>query len=348
MLGILLLFISIILILLFAEEYLGKYKWAAYILLGLAFVLYAGLRPIGFDRDSENYENLFMHPDSNISDISVEPSFLFLSRLLYIVYPDVHILFILYALLGISLKFFAIRRLTPLFFLPILIYTGNFFLLHDITQIRVGIASALFLLAVKPLSEGRRLHALAYLVVAVIFHYSALALFPLLILNNNPFGQVDKILWALIIPVCFMLFFMGTDVLTTFQIPYITDKVEAYRALSENKLERESILNPFPLIKMAVFLYFLYFADIIKDEVPSIYLLVKILGCSLIAYFAFSSIKIVSMRISELYGIVELVAYPCIVFTIRPAIIGKCLVCIIAFIELYFQLIQWEILDFSV
>ena len=101
-------------------------------------------------------------------------------------------------------------------------------------------------------------------------------------------------------------------------------------------------------MKMAVFLYFLYFSETIKEYVPSINLIIKILGCSLLVYFAFSSVKIISTRISELYGVVEIVAYPCIVFTIRPKVVGTLLVCIMAFIELYFNLVQWEILDFKV
>lgn len=344
----LLFLLLVVLILLFTEEYLGKYKWTAYALIALALIVYAGIRPVGFDRDSENYESIFMHPDSNVSVISVEPSFLFLSKFLYIIYPDIHLLFFFYALLGVAIKFYAIRQITPLLFLPVIIYMGNFFLLHDLTQIRVGVASAFFLLSVDPLSKGRKKLACVYIIMAIIFHYSALALIPLLFLNNASISQKSKIIWALIVPLCFILYAIGTDVLTTFEIPYITEKVETYRTISENKLEKESILNPFPLIKMAVFLYFLYYSDLIKQFVPSIYLLIKILGASLLAYFMFSSIKIISMRISELYGIIEIVAYPCILYTVKPIVISKCIVCIIAFIGLYFQLIQWGILDFAV
>ena len=348
MLILLLLIIFAVLFLVFVEEYLGKYKWFAYILIGIFLILYAGLRPVGFDRDSENYENYFMHPDSRINEISVEPSFLILSRLLYPFFPDVHILFFLYALLGVGLLFFAIKRITNPLFLPILIYVCNFFLLHDVTQIRAGVISGLFLLSIKPLSEGKRLHALCYIMIGAIFHFSALALLPLLFLSNTPISRKWKIAWAMVVPVCFLLYFSGFDLLTTFHIPYISDKIDIYQRLSETKLEKESILNPFPLIKMAVFLYLLYFSETIKPYVPSIYLLIKILACSVLFYFAFTSIKIVSMRISELYGIIEIVLYPCIIYTIRPINFGKLAVCIIAFIEIYFQLIQWEILNFSI
>ncbi len=344
----LLFIVVIILLLVFIEEYLGKYKLLAFIVLAFCLISFAGLRPVGFDRDSQNYESMFMHPDSFNSEISVEPSYRYISQIIYYIFPDIHLVFLFYALLGVSVKFWAIKRLSPILFLPVLIYVCNFFLLHECTQIRGGIASGLFLLSIIPLSEGKKLYAFLYILVAIFFHYSAISLLPLLFLDNSPFTTTKKIILALIVPLCFVLYAIGFDPLTSFNIPYITEKVEAYQKLSETKLDKESILNPFPLIKMAVFLYALYFSETIKPYVPTIYLLIKILGCSLIVYFAFASVKIISMRISELYGIIELVTYPCILYTLRPFSFGKSIVCIIAFIEIFFQLIQWKILDFDI
>lgn len=349
MLVFLLLIVFAVILFAFTEESISKYKWQVYITLCICLIIYAGFRPVGFDRDSTNYELVFLSPDSNQSSISVEPFFLFLCKILYPIWTDVHIVFLIFATLGVTMKFVAIKRLTPLFFLPILIYLGNFFILHDMTQIRAGVASGLFLLAIKPMSEGKKLHALCYILVGVLFHYSALALIPLLFLSNKPIGKIGKGILAFIVPACFVLYVFNIDILLTIPIPYISDKIEIYKALNELGLrEKESIFNPFPLMKMAVFLYFLYYSETIKQYLPSIYLIIKILGCSLIAYFSLMSLKIVSMRLSELYGIVELVAYPCIIYTIRPQVVGKCIVCIIAFIEILFNLVVWGILDFDI
>ena len=145
MLGVLLIAFVMLLLLAFFEEYLGKYKWAAYIVIGIIMILCAGLRPVGFDRDSKNYESLFLHPDSGLSEISVEPLFLALCKILYFFYPDVQLLLFFFACFGVIIKFWAIRKITPLFFLPLVIYFSNFFLLHEVTQIRAGIVSGLFL-----------------------------------------------------------------------------------------------------------------------------------------------------------------------------------------------------------
>lgn len=345
----LLLILVILLFLVFAEEYLGKYKWLAFVLMGIIMVICAGLRPIGFDRDSENYQGYFLHPDSIVTDISVEPLFLVICRIVYFVTPEVQALFLIFALTGVLLKFYAIRDLTPLLFLSLVIYFCNFYMLHDMTQIRAGIVSGLFLLSIKPMSEGKKMIPFCLMILGCLVHISSLALLPLLFLNNKPIGFKMKIALSCVVPMCFILYALDLDLLTTIPIPYVTSKVEAYKALSEfGAVNKESILNPFPLMKMAFFLYFLRFSKTIEQYVPSIYLLIKIIGCSLIVYFAFSSVKIVSLRISELYGIVEIIAYPCIFFTIRPGYIGKILVCIVALIEMYFNVVQWGFFDFDV
>lgn len=332
------------------EDYIeDKYKWLAFILIAICLIMYAGLRPIGFDRDSQNYAAAFLHPESLMSDYSYEPLFLLICTYFSTFSSEATVLLMFFAILGVSLKAYSIKRLTPLFFLPLLIYFSNFFILHETTQIRAGVASGLFLLAIKPLADGARIRAALIILVASLFHYSALSLFPLLFLNNNDISRNRKIIYSCLIPLCFVLYTLDLDLLTTVPIPFVTDKVESYKMASEfGNVNKESILNPFPLMKMAVFLYFLYFSNTIKEYVPSINLIIKILGCSLLVYFAFSSVKIISTRLSELYGIVEIVAYPCIVFTIRPKAVGVLLVILMAFIELYFNLIQWEILDFQI
>lgn len=348
LISLLIIFITL-LFLAFTEDYLGRYKWLMYIIIGIMMITCAGLRPIGFDRDSHNYEQMFLHPDTELSGITIEPMFRILCKLLYYIYPDVQILLFTFALMCITIKYIAIKRLTPLFFLPLIIYFGNFFLLHETTQIRAGMVSGLFLLALKPLSEGKKLLPFCLITFGALFHYSAVSLLPLLLLDNKPISPMLKIAMACIVPLCFLFYVLDLDLLTSLPLPYVTEKVEIYKMASEfGKVEKESILNPFPLMKMAVFLYFLYFSQTIEAHVPSINLIIKILGCSLLVYFAFSSVKIISTRISELYGIVEIIAYPCIIFTLKPVSIGKIIVCIMALIEIYFNVIQWGFFDLTV
>lgn len=330
------------------EDYLGKNKWAAFAFIAVSLIIYASARPIGFDNDSPNYESIYLHPEAGRAEDSVEASYLLVSKLGGIFTTDVHIVFVVFALLGVSFKFHAIKRLSSYVFLPVLIYFSNFFLLHDCTQIRAGVASALFLTSIPFIAEKRKTYAFFIILIACFFHYSAFALLPLLLFDNTPINRFVKIVLCAMTPLCFVMYALELDLLTTIPIPYITEKIEGYKALSEyGVVQKTPILNPFPLMKMAVFVYLLYFENSISRYFPTIHILVKILGCSLFVYFIFSSVTVVSTRLSELYGIVEIVLYPCVAFTIRPQFIGKTIVVLISLIEILCNTALWKLFDFT-
>ena len=346
MLIVLLVILFAISFLIFAEDYLGKYKWPLFIVLGLILALYAGVRPVGFDRDSETYEYVFLHP--NNSEYT-EPTYLLLSSLLYMIWQDVHIVFFVFGFISITLKFLAIKDLTPLLFASICIYMMNFFALHDLTQIRAGVAASFFLFSIKPLFEGRKLYAFILILIGITFHVSALVYLPVIFLGNKPFNRIWKCCLYCIAPLCIILYLLNINILLSINIPFISEKLELYQIANEfGDLEKARLLSPFPLIKMFFFLYLTYFADTIKYYVPAIFLIIKMLGVSILTYFAFASFPILSMRISELFGIVEIVAFPCIIFTIKPKYVGQSIVFVVFVIEIVYNLAINNILSFDV
>ena len=106
----------IVAILCYLEDYIRKYQKPLFFLIGLVLIFVAGFREIGLDPDSENYENTFQHYFKNGTDEMVEPSFLLISYLLGFFTDNVHVLFLLYALFGVSLKMFAFRKMSEFYF----------------------------------------------------------------------------------------------------------------------------------------------------------------------------------------------------------------------------------------
>ena len=138
------------------EERLQKYKSVLYISLCVILVLCAAFKPVGFDNDSEQYEYFFYNNDNPYVLIGVEYSYVVLSRFFMHFTDDVHIMFLLYGGCGLLMKMSAIKRLSELWFLPIMVYLGNSYVLHELTQIRACVVSGLFMLAIIPLAEGLR------------------------------------------------------------------------------------------------------------------------------------------------------------------------------------------------
>ena len=109
----------------------------------------------------------------------MEYSYFFISAVLGALVPDVHIVFLFYALLGVTLKFVAFRKMSDFWFVPVMLYLTFIFELHEVTQIRTGVMSGLFLLAIRPIAEKKRIKALVLIGLGAVFHVSALALIPL-------------------------------------------------------------------------------------------------------------------------------------------------------------------------
>ncbi len=341
---ILLLFSVVVLI--YLEDYLGSYKKAVYGVLCIILILFCGLRPIGVDPDSEAYEEVFLGK-GNSANMLIEHSFQLISQFIRNFTDDIHVLFLFYATLGIGLKFYALRKLTPLYFLPMVIYLGNYYVLHDFIQIRAGVSSAMLLIAIKPLTEGNRKKAFLCFLIAAVFHYSSLAFLPILFFRND-ISKLWKYILIGIAPVGVVLFLLHLDFFSAIPIPYIKDKIEIYKSLTETGVFEElSLKSPFIWIQYCVILYSLYFFDTILPECPSLPLLLKITAYSMACFFAFSSISVVAARLHELLGIVELVLFPCVFYTLRPGYYGRAAVCVIGVIEFIYTLFLWELLDFK-
>lgn len=349
-----LLFITIFVVIIFIafiENYIDKDKWYVYWGICAILILMAGFRPVGVDPDSANYELTFYNIDDPTVSFIFEYSFILICQIGRLIINDVHIVFLTYAVIAITIRFYAIKRLTPLIFLSLAIYLSNFYILHDFTQLRVSIASSLFLLSIPDLCEGKKCRPFIFMLIALFFHYSSLVLFALLFLSNQDLTKKWRIGLACIVPFGIVMLLLHIDLITVIPIPFIQDKIEKYQLLQEytNMFEDASLLNAFLWIKIVIFLYALYFYDTIKDYCYYLPLLLKIMGLSLFAYFGLSQLPVVGGRISELFGVTEIILFPYVIYyTIKPTIIAKSLIVLLAIIEFSFNIFIWKLLDFTV
>ena len=158
------------------EERIKQYRTAIYIGLGFLLVLVAGLRPVGIDPDSLNYENTFLNYTSPNASDNVEYSYILFSQIVNFFTDDVHVLFLFYALLGVGIKMYAFRKYSSTWFLFLALYISDYYIMHECMQIRTGVLSGLLLVALTKIGDGNRKAADIILLVGLFFHYSALIL----------------------------------------------------------------------------------------------------------------------------------------------------------------------------
>lgn len=328
------------------EEYLGKYKWGIYVSIGVILILMCTFKTIGADADSRNYETMFYHYDDQMTTLSVEFSFRWFAEMLSYISNDVSSIFFLYAIIGIPIKLYAIKQNSDFIFIPLLVFLSHYFILHDMIEIRASVASAFLLLGTKPLSEGKKVEAAILFCCGVFFHYSMLAAFLLFFFSNKTLTKTWKWILASIVPIGYIVYFLKFDILMELPIPYIGEKVELYKGIKDLGGFDEILVfkNPLLLITILVFYLLLYYYDTVFKHKSQLPLLMKIMGTSLACFFFFSSLPVLSGRLYELYGVVNILTFSYIFYIIKPSFAAKATIAIMASIIMFMDIFVYELI----
>ena len=308
-------------------------KRNVYWFIAIVLILLAGFREVGVDPDSVNYEYAFTHYDDDRISGAIEYSYFLISEILSHLSNDVHIIFLFYAFFGVLLKFKAFRKYVPeMWFLPVALYLSFIYELHEVTQIRTGIMSGLFLLAIQPIAERKWIKSLLLIGLGMFFHISAIVLLPLIFLSNKEMSLKTRLFWTAVIPASYVFYFLGSVLLVNIPIPYIENKLENYEKTSDTMESSLNVFSPLHLFTIMLFLYLMYFYDTIKEHNKYFPLMMKIFAISIFSFSAFAFLPVLANRLSYLFRIVTIVLYCNIYYTIRPKWVGMLVVVLISLV----------------
>lgn len=131
----------------------------------------AGFRLLGLDRDFWQYDYFYNLSDFQIAWSRFEPGFRWLAALSHSLGFDFWLFLLGVAFLSVPLKIYVIAKTSNRCVAPWLYYIPYFFVLFDMTAVRVGLASAVMLVGVYIASIGRRFIGLILISVSVLFHF---------------------------------------------------------------------------------------------------------------------------------------------------------------------------------
>ena len=337
----------ITIILCYLEDYIKRYRFLLYILMGFVMVLIAGLREIGLDPDSENYEYSFQHYYLSSEMCMVEPSFTLISAVLNVFTDNVHLLFLVYAFLGVTIKLYAFKKNLQCIFVPLMLYISFYFVLHEMTQIRAGVVSALFLLAVYYIAKKEKRKALLLIIVGSFFHYSSLALLPTLMFGNKNFNRKENIMIALLIPLSYLIYFGGISMLLNTDIPLIGNKLAIYQqAMEKGKMTVNiNVFDPVHLVSVMLFYYTLYFRKTITAFNENYNVVIKIVALGLFLHTSLAFLPVLALRISQLYCIVNIFLFSGIVYTFKQKWMGITILVLLSIFQMYLALPHYGLGD---
>lgn len=281
------------------------------------FVLCA-FRGNGVDRDYQSYINLY-NLVINGYNYAIEPTFYWISYVSHFLSGTYVFVFLIYAALAIIFKYLFIREWSPFWMLSVLIYFSNVFLLHEMTQIRVGLASAIGFYSLKYIIQGERIKYFSWICLAIMVHFSmAVFLF-------FPFLKIDRITsnfkigYVLILVLFYTLYSLNIDLSTIIQYVNIGVVQEKYAMYKMQVITEQSTVNVFSvaqILHISITLFAILYSSHFSNN-RKVILIFKIYALSPLCLIAFSTLPGFSLRLSELFNVSEMIFLPMLIAYIK-------------------------------
>ncbi len=308
-----------ILLAVLATEYeLHPFKqWPALVFIILILALMAGLRGQYVSKDLDTYKYSFDAVYIYLEEIKqgniftfFEPGFIIavaairsFSEFNYGIY-----ILLCFAFGSIILKTYAINKFSFNPFLALLFYFSHYFALQEMTQIRIGFASALFFVALIQYFKKNFLVFFLLIAVATTFHYSAFLYVTVLLFNSK---NLNKYLYAGLLAVALLFAVVKVpffDVINQINPDLLAGKLKGYDYVQRHSINMKiNIFNALYIANFICIIFVIFLIPVAKLKEDG--KLIFFTKCSILSVFllsVFSGVPLIAFRISELFGILSL------------------------------------------
>lgn len=297
-----------------------KYEFIIFFVFGILLILIAGMRLFGHGADYDNYADMIVNkidPVEGASEIGFK-TFIWINDFLFD--SKISSFLVMFAILGVGIKLFALLKYSKIPLLSFFLYILSYFLLHEYVQIRAGVATGFFLLAIPDLASGNFRRYLVKTIFAMLFHWSSVILIPLYFVVRN-----IKLSVFYILPfIGLFIFLMGLDISS--MMLNMLAPIDYFREYYLFHSGHQATINAFNLLSdsqlvLFVFIgYLLFIRKKIKSDFNiSIY---KIFSVSIFLFYilAAAQLPVLAFRISEYLNVVLLFLIPAIVAEFKDKI----------------------------
>lgn len=209
--------------------------------------------------------------------------------------PKFTIFLLFSALFSITIKLHSIRRLSKYMLLSIISYMTTSFVVHDMIQIRVSIAIAVFWYSIQFLIEKKFIKYAFCVLLASFFHYSALIMIVLPVFYKKTY---NTFFWLGLVVISYGISFLGINLLNLVA-RFLPEKGYILATISSHQ---ESWVNVFGINQLLRLSLFIILSICYKRIDTNMLVILKIFGISVIMVPLFSSMPLISGRLSEFFG----------------------------------------------
>lgn len=214
-------------------------------------------------------------------------------------------IFLFFAIASLIVKVKAIKSMSVNPYLVLLFYFSHYYVLLEMTQIRIGFASAIFFAALYQYVKGNRINFVLLVLIAAGFHYSALLYLMVFLFNCK---SINRYIYGCILVVCVVLAlskFPLFEIVGGINPELITGKLKGYENISKGKGDYSiNVFNVVYIANILCIVYLIFFVPkAILEKSREMLLFIK---CNILSVFLLSLMSgtpLIAFRLSELFGV---------------------------------------------
>ncbi|MBO7051996.1 MAG: EpsG family protein [Prevotella sp.] len=326
--SLILLFISCFILSFYEERIIQRDRVILYILIGIGMILIAGMRAVGSTPDTDAYEMMYYGKSNVIVAAATEPSFNIISYVLHSMSLGINSLFFAYAIISVPIHLVAFWKLSKIPFVTLTIYVSYYYMMHEMVQIRAGVAAGLFLLSLYYYVEKKKKIALLFIFLGTFFHYSALVgLVMFLFKDKLPTWQ--KAILCAIIPIGLVVYFTRVDLSLLIPESLIGSKLALYREMRDKGVEEELAGWPLEiniLIWMNFILFYasIFYSEFLMKHCKYVNIAIKLQAAGFIFLLYLNGVsQVLGNRINDYFSVANIILWTASVYAFTPRIVSK-------------------------
>jgi hypothetical protein len=307
-----------------------KRRNTLFIITAVLLIGVAGLRGSHVDRDYVTYVD-YLNDLGGRSLIMLEPTFFLFSYIALITANPPVTLFLIFAIIGVTLKFKAIAELTEFWFLSIVIYFSYYFLVHEMTQVRIGVCSGILLLAVKDIYNKNIRSFLFKVFIGTLFHYSFLIVIIFYFLNPK---KINRVFFVLLILFSYVIFYGGVNTISLLKIVpiyFIQVKIDNYLLLmGDGNFVDINVINILMIYRICFMFVLLWKSEFLQTANKYSIIMIKLYSWSLFFLVFLAGMPVMAFRINQLLCIVEIILWPFLLYILKEKYLAVVIVILTA------------------
>ncbi|NWK43821.1 EpsG family protein [Ralstonia pickettii] len=228
----------------------------------------------------------------------------------------------LVAIAGVSAKLVGIRRCSQFFWLSVAVYISKYFALHEMAQVRAGIAAGIFLFSIPLLQRRAMFKYTLCILIASAFHQSALAYLLLYPIGKITYRKFTPLATLAAGGLIFSILNVNGALLSLASTHF--PKINTYLdLLSAGEYSEIHIFNTEIVLKILIWSVLAANYNKLSRNYKYFDLLFRIWTLSLILYFSMISVPVFAFRVSELLDISTIILFPALIIAFPGKIIGS-------------------------